>query len=115
MEDGKSSLYPNDGSQLGGDFYPKNEEAQNDESEERAKVTKEIREIDALILWFDQQIKLADSIDNIDDTSLTINGTKYETKYSVEAQMLAQKKLKRLLLQRKHDYMVWKDKYDSKK
>lgn len=108
------NLYPNAGDHLGGTYYPEVEDDPKEE-EDRAMVTKNLKLLDDVIKWFKEEIAKADSIDSIDDRVLTINGVSYETKYSPEVQLLAQKKLKEELEAAMYRYKKFKEKYDTRK
>lgn len=94
--------YTSDGQQMNGIYYPETStEGEIELAAEQGKLSASFPVLDDLIDWFDAEIAKCDSIDNIQVTSLTINGVKYSRDVSVEGQILAYQLLKGLMHDKK--------------
>lgn len=110
-------VYPNDGDQMGVFQPPVPDERKAHELKANVRKDRLARSypvLDDLIDWFDGQIKAIDSIGNIETTALTVNGTKYESKVSIPAQVLAYQLLKSKLEEVKTGFKDFKEEHDSK-
>lgn len=108
--------YTNDGQQMNGIYYPEtNTEGEVEASVEKAKLESSFPVIEDLIEWFDIQIDLCDSIDNINLVTWNVNGVEIGTKVGIEAQIYGYQLLKQKLEEKKREYenFIQEKKYDS--
>lgn len=96
------SLYPRDGQEFEGDsYFDQPAERTEIEREEKNAEYESVPFLKSIHTWFDENIASADSIDNIDMQSATINGVTYHPPTSTDAQILAYKMFKQLLEEKK--------------
>lgn len=102
--------YPNDGEQM---TYPKEAPLVQEEADLKTTVDKSYPILQDIIDWFEKEIALADSIDNIE--TKTLSGVKYSRTVSVEAQVLAQQLLKGKLQESQTRFIRFKEDNDTAK
>lgn len=104
--------YPNDG----GAFIPKEDPVLTEAAKvAEQKLNATLPYLDDLIDWFDEQIDFARDVNNIQTAVLSVNGSIYESRVSIEGQVLAQQKLRELLEQKKTEYVDFKRRQDDSK
>ena len=97
-------------SYVGGDYYPEAPEEQVEKERVSVGIVKASYPIiDDVAAWFDTQIDASNQISNIQMTSLTINGVKYDRTISIEAQALAYQLLHDLLVDKAKDWTLWSE------
>lgn len=103
--------YTSDGQQMNGIYYPEPDlvvEDTNKLAEKEAKLSSSLPILDDLIEWFDTQVDLCDSLDNILLTSMTINGVKMGREVSIEGQLMAYQMLKEMLETKRKEFEDFK-------
>lgn len=95
-------LMPNDGDQMGGDYYPDSTtKIETSPLKDRSSIQEDVDK------WFEKEIESCGSIDNIQIDVITVQGTKYDRQTSVEAQLLAFTLLKQKLQAKKQEFEEW--------